>query len=206
MSLIKCYHTCDRDEFKPIFQSGAIKPQSVLTPDECVHLSGYFTYFRPFQPHLHAGFGNQGFVFDAEVLIRDFDPYLGLDMYGLVQSTKEEILRDYEELQYRYEPWGVSWPRLGALCGDDALAVLRQLQLGLASSTNASQDEWYLIESVELRCTVEVPLSRAYSYYSGIPKRTWWKDNHWNDDIDDSDQVIHQYWWEKLGYEIRLNK
>ena len=208
--LIKAYHTCSVKGFKGILNTGSIRPAITKTDGSVEHYQHY-TYFRPFQPFLHAPWGNCGFTFDVEVLIREFNGRLCLHTPGILGATQKEVIQQYSDLMDRYEPNDVFWPKPAPLFGDDALDVLRQLQVSIDrylphSMVDQSRREHYLMNEVEITCPGKVPISKAYSFYRDIPAHTWWNQYDWDDDIGPKDRVLHQSKWGIIDLEIRLNK
>ena len=218
MTLIKAYHSCKEEAYNAILKTGAIVTPAVKRgpknppPGWDPNTSKFwnFSFFRPIQPLLYGQWGDNGFVFDSELLIQEFNGCLCYDSFIVYNSDQEEIDEIYSNLIEKYEEWGIRWPKVGPLYGDDALDVLRQLQPALdsfnyTSIKERSDSEAWLMNLVELKCSVEVPINRAYSHYKQIPVHTWWQGERWSD-IDPNAECIHHSQWESKGYEIRLNQ
>ena len=216
MNLIKAYHTCPVDGFNGIHQTGVIKADALLNSDRCFQLTEHFTYFRPIQPLLFAQWGDYGFTFDTEVLIREFGGCLCYDSPLILALCQEERDDFYSHVINELNQHNVTWPKPRGLYGDDALDVLRQLQTAFDSFSYTSQAdrcdyEHYVLSMIELRCSAEIPISKAYGHYGPIPRNRWWQlagdaEFKWDTTIVHNSECIHQSQWETNGYETRLNQ
>ena len=234
MSIIKAYHSCNEIAYKDILDTAMIKRTVDLkgisckeflwgtTTEQCIRLDHYFTYFAPIRPFLGRHFGNHGFVFDSEVLIREFDACLTFDtLYQLESLSRVDIKRYYlDRAKFLRKFHGIKVPKVGALYGDDALNLLRQIEkrIGLlcrpvkqGTPDRAAADfEFQLLSVLELRCPVGVPLNKAYSHYANVPDFRW--NNpllRWSSDEGRQvtpNEVLHHSLWQERGYEIRLNQ
>ena len=218
MTLIKAYHSTRMESYKRILETGSIKilgcskelREQYLTLSygkSKLRIDQFFNYFAPIQPFISNSWGNCGFVFDAEVLIQEYNACLCHDtLYVAMATTKEQIREMYLERAQTYKTYfDIIIPRLGPLYGQEALDLLEQIQQRLdkykkLGPSGLGEKEYEMLLGLEIRCSVDVPISKAYSKYQKVPYQTWYfSETHTSSDL------VHQSQWETKGYEIRLN-
>ena len=234
MSIIKAYHTCNEHAYNSILNTGIIKPFVDLEEipqndhfwgqyktDGCVRQDRYYTYFYPIRPQAAEHWGNHGFVFDSEMLIRDFEACLCYDTGYIVSEfeSKKEVydLVYLDRAKFYSKNYGIQVPKLGPLYGDDALELLAQIERnvyrlckpGTMEDLAQASIERELLLTLELRCPVAIPLDKAYSHYANVPDYRWHRPIlPWEEDgfTAKPHEVLHHSLWEERGYEKRLNQ
>ena len=212
--LVKAYHSSIT--YERILERGVIKPLAIddeiraSRPDDFVYANHLFTYFSPIRPYLGSRWGNSGFVFDIEVLIREFGGSYCYDTaysLGMIDArSKYELDQLYLDKAKMFKRHGIPWSKSepGPLYGDDALETLTgvyNLLNGQTGLTNAAikRLEIHLLFDFEIRCLCEVPISAAYSKFEDVPDEVCYGANF-------ADDTIHASQWQSLGYETRLNQ